>query len=179
MENKIKNSETYLNSILSKKNSFSIPDDYFSTIENTIEAKIVEENFRKENGFKTPDSYFNGLENDILAKVSSTKKETKVISLKQRFFKVIPFAAAASIILFIGFNSFMFNKTEKLTLDSLSDDDVEYWLNSNSISNSDIVSILEDDVLEDDVFYFSSIEDETIEDYINSIDNVSLLNELN
>ncbi|ARV14547.1 hypothetical protein [Polaribacter sp. SA4-12] len=179
MENKIKNSEEYLSSILGKKSGFSIPKNYFSTTEDAIEAKLAEETFTKEKGFTIPDSYFKELENDILAKVTSTKKETKVISFKERVLKFIPIAAAASVILFIGLNSFVFNKTEELTLDSLSDVDIEYWLDSNTLNTNDVTLILQDDVLDDDDFYFATLEDENIEDYINSIDNSSILEELN
>ncbi|OAD44868.1 hypothetical protein [Polaribacter atrinae] len=179
MENKIKNSEEYLNSILGKETSFSLPKNYFDTIENAIETKLAEENIINENGFTAPDNYFNDLENEILAKVSSPKKETKVISFKERVLKMIPIAAAASIILFIGLNSFVFNKTEELTIDSLSDDDIEFWLNSTTLHTNDIAIVLENDVLEESDFYFSSLEDENIEDYMNSIDNTSFLNEIN
>lgn len=178
MENNIKNSEEYLNSILGKKNSFSLPKNYFDTIEDAIETKLAEENLKKENGFTTPDNYFKDLENEILAQVSAPKKETKVISLKEKILKTIPFAAAASIILFIGFNSYVFNKTEELTIDSLSDDDIEFWINSNTLHTNDIAIVLENDILEESDFYFSSLEDENIEDYINSIDNTSFLNEI-
>lgn len=179
MEDKIKNSEEYLNSILGKESGFSLPKNYFSTTEDAIEAKLVEEKFTKEKGFTIPDSYFRELENDILAKVSPTKKETKVISFKERILKFIPIAAAASVILFIGLNSFVFNKTEELTLDSLSDVDFEYWLDSNTLNTNDVTVILQEDLLDDDDFYFATLEDENIEDYINSIDNNSLFEELN
>ena len=179
MENKIKNSEEYSNSILGKKNSFSLPKNYFDTIEDAIDTKLAEENLTKENGFTTPDNYFKDLEDNILSKVSEPKKEAKVISFKERILKIIPIAAAASIILFIGLNSFEFNKTEELTIDSLSDDDMEFWLNSATIHTNDIAIVLENDLLEESDFYFSSLEDENIEDYINSIDNTSFLNEIN
>ena len=179
MEEKTKNSEAYLNSILGKENGFSTPKNYFNSIEENIELKLSEDNLKKENGFKIPDSYFTDLEDTILAKVTSTEKETKVISFKERILKMIPIAAAASIILFIGLNSFIFNKTEELTLDSLSDNDMEYWLDSNALTTNDIVMVLNDDLLAENDFSFATIEDENIEDYINSIDNTSILNELN
>ncbi len=209
MKHEIKNSEEYLSSILGKESGFSvpenyfntiedafetklteekftrekgfsIPENYFSTIEDSIEAKLTEENFTKEKGFSIPDSYFKDLEDDILAKVTSTEKEAKVISFKDRILKLIPIAAAASVVLFIGLNSFVFNSTNKeLTIDSLSDTDIEFWLDSNTLNTNDITLALGDDILEDDDFYFSSLEDENIEDYINSIDNTSIFEELN
>ncbi|MCG1036315.1 hypothetical protein [Polaribacter sargassicola] len=177
MENKIKNSEEYLNSKLGKKNSFSIPKNYFDTIDDVIDLKITEEKLPKENSFKVPDNYFKNLEDNILSKVTE-KKEPKVITLKTRLFKVIPFAAAASVILFIGLNSFIFNKTDDFTLDSLSEQEIENWLEYNPMNSNDIALVLQEDILSEDDFSFSSIKDETIEDYINSIDNYSLFEEL-
>ena len=179
MENIIKNSEAYLDSVLGKETGFSIPNNYFASTEEKISTKLSEESFTKEPGFTMPDAYFKDLENDILAKVSPTKEETKVISLKEKFFKIIPIAAAASVILFIGLNSFVFNNDKELNLDSLSDDDIEFWLDSNTLNNNDIAAVLEDDILDESDFYFSSLEDKNIEDYINSIDNSSFLNEIN
>ncbi|PQJ73478.1 MULTISPECIES: hypothetical protein [Polaribacter] len=179
MEDKNKNSEQYLNSILGKKTGFSVPKDYFANIEETLETKLAEQALTKEQGFTIPDNYFKELENEILAKVTIPKKEAKVISFKERVFKIIPFAAAASVILFIGLNSFVFNQNKEITIDSLSDDDIEYWLDSNTINTTDIANVLENEVLEETDFYFSSLEDENIEDYINSIDNTSFLNEIN
>ena len=173
MEHNIKNSETYLNSTLGKESGFSIPKNYFTTIENAIEAKLTEEQFIEKEGFTIPNSYFKELENKILTKVLCTKKETKVISLKERVLKFIPISAAAAVILFIGLNSFMFNTTEELTLDSLSEIDIEYWLDSNTLNTHEIAIALEDVVLDENDFYFTSLEDKNIEDYINTIDNTS------
>ena len=178
MEHNIKNSEAYLNSILGKESSFSIPKSYFNTIEGAIEAKLTEEQFTKKEGFTIPDSYFKELENDILAKVLSTTKETKIISFKERILKVIPISAAAAVILFIGFNSFVFNTNEELTLDSLSEIDIEYWLDANTLNTYEITIALEDVVLDENDFYFATLEDKNIEDYINSIDNTSIFEEL-
>lgn len=179
MENELKNSIQYINNKVSKKPGFSAPTNYFETLEDSIESRLVEEKFAKNSGFKTQENYFDGIENSILAKILSEEKETKVISFKQRIFKLIPIAAAASIILFIGLNSFIYNTSDKLTLDSLSNNDIEYWLDTNTFNSIDVTVVYEDDILEENDFLFTEIKDESIEDYINSIDNTSLLNELN
>ena len=180
MENNIKNSEEYLNSILGKKTGFSIPNNYFSTTEDSINTKLSEEAFiTKEPGFTMPDDYFKNLENDILAKVSSPKKETKVISFKEKMIKMLPIAAAASVLLFIGLNSFVFNNEKELSLDSLSDDDIEFWLDTNTLNANDIAIVLEDDILNESDFHFATLNDENIEDYIDSIDDTSFFNEIN
>lgn len=179
MENEIKNSIEFINRKVGKKPNFSVPYDYFDSIDDIIAVKIVEESLPKDNAFKVPETYFSNLEDSILAQVSLNKKETKVISFKERILKIVPYAAAASIALFIGLNSFVFNSSDTISIDSLSDDDIEYWLDSNTLNTNDIAAVLENEILEENEFSFTDIEDESIEDYINSIDNSSLLNELN
>jgi len=179
MENELKNSVEYINNKVGKKTGFSAPTNYFDTLEDSILTKLAEENFGNKSAFKVPENYFDDLENNILQRISSEEKETKVISFKERIFKLIPIAAAASIILFIGLNAFVFNTIDELTLDSLSNNDIEYWLDTNTIHSTDISTVYEDDILEENEFLFTEIKDESIEDYINSIDNTSLLNELN
>lgn len=181
MENEIKHSEAFISNKIGKKPGFTTPSNYFNNLEDDISIKISEENFIKKNSFKVPDTYFSTIEDNILAKVSSeAKKETKVISLKNRFLKIIPFAAAASIALFIGLNSYVFKSDNtNNNLKALTDEDFEQWLDISTIHTDDIVEILPEDILEINEFSFALIEDESIEDYINSIDNTSILNELN
>lgn len=181
MSNNKKNSEEFLNSISRKKNGFSIPKNYFNTIEEVINVKLIEERFKNKSGFDIPNRYFKEFEEDLLAKVLSPSlvNEAKVISFKERILKIIPVTVAASVLLFIGLNSFVFDKTAELTLDSLSENEIEYWLNNSDIYLNDIVIVLAENILEENDFYFSTIEDETIEQYMYSIDNYYLLNELN
>ena len=105
MENELKNSVQYINNKVGKKTGFSAPTNYFDNLQDSIQAKIAEESFSKKSAFKVPENYFEDLENNVLGRISSEVKETKVISFKERVFKLIPIAAAASIILFIGLNS--------------------------------------------------------------------------
>jgi exosome complex RNA-binding protein Rrp4 len=180
MGNEIKNKIACIRRKAGDKTGFAIPSDYFNNLEDALSAKFSEENFTKENSFKVPDAYFNNLENLILAKVESTKKETNIISFKERVFKMIPLAAAASIILFIGLNSFVFNTSKELNLDTISDEDINLWLDFNTLTSNEITFVLEETILDENEFYFSQIKDKTIEDYLNnSIDHADLLNEIN
>jgi hypothetical protein len=179
MESELKNSEYYVNQKAGNKAGFSTPATYFDSLEKEIAAKISEEKFKKETAFKVPENYFNNIETSVLTKVLSTEKKTKVISFKARILKIAPLVAAASIILFIGINSFIFNTEEALTLDSLSNNDFEYWLEANTLNTNDITSILGDDILDENEFYFTNLKDESIEEYINSLDNNALWNEIN
>lgn len=177
MDDNIKNSEAYLNSFLTEGNGFSVSKNYFDNLEDAIEIKVFENSFPKQQVFTTPHSYFKSLDNNILTKVSTTKKETKVISFKERVLKIIPVSVAASLILFIGLN--ISNTDKKFTLDSLSETDIEYWLDDNMLNTNDIAAVLEEDILEENDFSYTVLQDDSIEDYINSIDNSYLLNELN
>tara|TARA_R110002051_G_scaffold239209_1_gene299850 strand:- start:49 stop:588 length:540 start_codon:yes stop_codon:yes gene_type:complete len=179
MENELKHSIQYINNKVRKKTGFSAPTDYFDNLQDSIQAKLAEESFSKKSAFKVPENYFDTLENNVLGRISSEVKETKVISFKERIFKMIPIAAAASIILFIGLNSFVFNTSDEITLDSLSNNDIEYWLDTNTFHSSDISTVYEDDILDENEFLFNELEDESIEDYISLLDDPSLLNELN
>jgi len=181
MPNNIKNSEEFLNSISRKKNGFSVPKNYFNTIEEVIHAKLAEERSKNKSGFDLPNTYFKEFEESLLAKVLSPSlaNKAKVISFKERILKIIPITVAASVLIFIGLNSFVFDKNAELTLDTLSEDEIEYWLNSSDLYLNDISIVLAENILEENDFYFSTIGDETIEEYIFSIDNSYLLNELN
>ena len=180
MGNEIKNNIACIRRKAGDKTGFAVPSDYFNNLEDTLSAKLSEENFTKEKSFKVPSGYFNDLENLILAKVANTKKETNIISFKECLFKMIPLAAAASVILFIGLNSFVFNTSKELNLDTISDDDIDLWLDSSTLNSYEITFVLEESILDENEFYFSQIKNETIEDYFNnSIDYEDLLNEIN
>ncbi|TXD52577.1 MULTISPECIES: hypothetical protein [unclassified Polaribacter] len=178
MENELKNSEAHMKHKVDIETGFSTPSNYFDNLEASLFTKISEEKFAKETAFKVPENYFNQLECSILSKAASTKKETNVLSFKELILQIIPFVAAASIVLFIGLNSFVFNAKDTLTLDSLSDSDIEYWLDVTTVSNLDIATILQDDILDQNEFYYTDISDESIEEYLNSLDN-TLWNEIN
>jgi hypothetical protein len=179
MNKEVKNSVNYISNKTDKKTGFCIPQNYFNNLEDVINVKLSEEKLPIKNGFKTPSTYFNNLEDKFLSTILSSKKETKVIYFKDKILKMIPYAAAACIVLFISLNSFVFTTDEELTINSLTDTEIEYWLDSYTLNTNDISIVLEDDLLEENDFYFTTIRDETIEDYINSIDNTTLLNEIN
>jgi hypothetical protein len=171
MKNELKNSEYYINHKVGTETGFSVPTHYFDSIENGITSEITEKRVQKDTAFKVPKNYFNTIENNILLKVLSIQKETKVTSFKTRILKIAPFVAAASIILFIVLNSSVFKTKELISLDSLSNNDLEYWLDSTTLNTNDIATILQDDILNENEFYFTYLKDESIEEYINSLDN--------
>ncbi|TMM28849.1 hypothetical protein FDT66_13165 [Polaribacter aestuariivivens] len=179
MENNIKNNEDFLKSITGKNTGFSAPSNYFDTAEDRFSSFIFEESLPKENSFKTPDSYFENLENEIINKAFPTK-ETKVISLKSRFLKIIPVASAACIALFLGITYFnTINNKAEITFDSIAQLDIENWIieNSNDLTKDDFANVLNSDIVNENDFAFAELKDDAIEDYIITTDNISILNE--
>lgn len=177
MENEIQNSINYINKKTNGKSGFSVPSNYFKNVEDSFSIQLKEKNFIKTKGFETPDFYFDNLEDVILTKVLSTKKEVKVISLKERVFKIIPLVAAASIVLFIGLNSFIFNKTKENSFDNLADSDVENWITNhiNLIEDTDIALTYTDIDFDESEFIPNSISNDELENYLSNQEDISLI----
>ncbi|WP_347174581.1 hypothetical protein [Polaribacter uvawellassae] len=178
MDTKNKYSLEHIKSITQNKSGFSTPENYFDSVEDSVFSRITEQSFAKENTFTAPKDYFENFEDSLFTKINFPKKEVKVISLKSRLLQIIPAAAAASVLLFIGLNSFSF--TDTTTFESISSEELENWLDQSYINNaSSTVNFVDADfkdsnVLEED----TSINDEDILEYLNTIDNVTLLTEI-
>ena len=176
MDKKQKHTIDFINQKTGKKTGFKTPDNYFNEIEETIYSSLFIENLPKEKGFKTPDNYFDKIETSVLSKLSLEKStNTKVISLRKRVLQYIPAAAAASVLLFIGINYF---NTQKITFDDITVADVESWYeNGYGNTNTDeLATVINPSDIEEDIL--SSISDENLEDYLYTIDNNTLLNEI-
>lgn len=177
MKKYIKNRVKFIDKKTGRNSGFSVPTNYFEDLEDAIFAKITTPELSKETGFKTPKNYFSDVENTILEKISEKETQSKVIDFKARILKIVPYFAAASIVLLITFNSLIFNKKETITFDSLSKNDIENWFDSNTLSSTDIAAVLGDDFLEMNDFSFSKLKTENLENYLNEIDNQLLLDE--
>ena len=175
MERDLENSIQFIKSKVDKTSGFEAPTNHLDSLEDKLFTKLLEEKLPAKTGFSIPESYFENVEDSILSQV----KPVKVISLKQRALRIIPFAAAASILLFIGLNAFIFNSNTEVDLNEINDSDIEYWMNNNDISYNDVALVLEDDITLDNDFSMTTIKDESIEDYMNSIDESSFIYEIN
>ena len=177
MENKIENSLDYINKKTGTKSGFSVPSNYFENFEESFNIKLKEEKFVKKQGFEVPASYFDNLEENIFVKIVPVKKEVKVISFKQRVLNLLPIAAAASIALFIGLNSFVFNNPNNDPFNNLADVEVENWIsnNINSIYENDEALTFTDIEFDDFETIPNSITNDELEDYLNNQENISLI----
>ena len=179
MNNKAPNNDAYLKSVLHKNTGFTTPENYFSEVEEKISSFIFEEQLPEKTGFCVPEKYFKNLDTLILEKINkSTKKESKTITLKNRFLKFIPVAAAASVALFLGINYFN-SSSEFLNFDTIGQSDIEYWLDVNEIefTTDEYVEILTSDIMIEEDLVFTDLKKEAIEDYIINTENTYILNE--
>ena len=180
MNKELENNEKLIRQLVGKDTGFSVPQNYFEEIEDSFSTYLFEEKNSKKTTFEIPNNYFNTVEENILHKVLVNKKTIKVISLKQHILKRVPLIAAATIILFIGLNSFNFGEQALPTFDAITDIEMENWLehNANNINTEDIVLILSENDLSDINFAFTEIEEINIERYISANDDLTILNEL-
>ena len=178
MNTKNKHSLEQIKSMTQHKSGFSTPENYFDSVEDAVFSNIKAQSFSKENAFTAPKDYFNNFEDSLFTKIDFPKKEVKVISLRSRILKIIPAAAAASVLLFIGLNTFSFSETA--SFESISSEEMENWLDESYLkSNTSIINFVDADfkeinVLEED----ASIKNEDIFEYLNAIDNSTLLTEI-
>jgi|TARA_B100000768_G_scaffold147408_1_gene140897 hypothetical protein len=118
------------------KTGLSVPEDYFTGIEDELFSRLIVEKLPKHDGFKTPEAYFESLENVIIEKTKN--KNGKLINFKRRNIKLISVAASIVLLLFFGSN-FIYN-----TNTELSSEEIISWLdmNANSLSNDEIAFAL-------------------------------------
>ena len=174
-----KNINDYLNNISKGENEFSTPENYFNSIEDSVLSKIIEEQLPGKFAYNIPEKYFEDFENSIFSNSEFSKKETKVVRIKSKILKLIPTAAAACMLLFVGLNYFITDKTT--SFDTISSEELELWFNNsnleeNSRSLLELVDVdfTETDIIEDD----TSINDEDILEYLNTINNSTFLTEI-
>jgi hypothetical protein len=180
MNRELQNSIDYIKSKTQNEHNFSIPENYFNSVEDAVFSKISEEAFSKENPYTTPTFYFENFEEALFSKLDIAKKEVKVISLKSRILNLIPTAAAASILLFIGLN--YLNTADTNYFENISPDDLEIWLNERNYGYSNSPASIEfvdsdfnnSNIVEDD----TSVSDEDILEYFKTIDNSTLILEI-
>ena len=55
---------------------------------------------------------------------------------------------------------------------------MEFWLEHSDLQTTDVAVVLESDLQNDIHFSMANLEDEHIEDYINTIDNDLIINEI-
>lgn len=150
--------KTFLSKNSLKENPFTVPENYFKTIENQIVSELNLQNIqpkKNESTYKTPQNYFDNIEEITITKLKAEvlqntntsklpdgyfdtledliltkiKKEQKVITIKRITKYVAPLAIAASLLLI-----FVLNTAKKsVTFDSLATTEIEQFVESGMI----------------------------------------------
>lgn len=175
MNKETKHSIDFIHQKVGKYSGFSIPENYFSDVEKEIQSSSFLHSLPKEKGFTTPSNYFDNV-NDVIFNKTIKNNTSKTIWLQKQAVKFAPIAAAASVLLFIGINYFA---SQKLTFDDITIDDIASWYDYGyvDITDSEIASTLTAQELEDELL--TSITNENLEDYLNSVNTSTLLTEIN
>lgn len=129
------------------------------------------------NTFSTPDNYFTTVEDDIFEKLNIKKtKEVKVISLRKKILQFVPLIAAASVLLFISLN--YFNTSTTYDFEDITEADITFWYENGygSTDSNELAAVIDNSEFDD--AFFATIDDENIEGYLNTIDNSILINEI-
>ena len=95
---------------------YDVPEGYFNALPQQIldKAKETKENASKEMPFSVPDGYFNSLPDEILqkAKDADERPATRTIPLRRNRWHSVRLAAAAVLLILIGFAGFQWFKSD-------------------------------------------------------------------
>lgn len=177
MDKELQHKIDFINQKAGKKTGFSTPENYFDSFNESLDSLTTSRKFSKQSAFKTPSNYFNSVENNILTKIKlEENKKIKVIPLYQKVLKFMPVVAAATILIFIGLN--YFNTQNLSAFDKITQADISSWYENGygNTNNSELAIVLDTADFEEDIL--PSINDNNLEDYINTIDDSSLLNDI-
>ena len=188
MDNELKN-------IIGKKNSFSIPDNYFNILSDRLRSEVNLINIKSKNSdFETPENYFENLKKQTKAQsfLPLQQKEEfdtpagyfennktiileKINPSKQKFSKTVTlafirYAAAACILLTTSFGIYLNSlnvKTNAQALSKIPSADLELYLQQN-IESSEIQTIIEN-IPAETIFSVqkAEIKENDIEEYLN------------
>ncbi len=178
MDKETKHSIDFINQKINKKDGFIIPDNYFDKLDDDLQIIVNQNSFPEEHNFEVPEMYFATLENEILFKIKTTNTlKPKVLSLRKKIIQYVPNAIAASVVLIIA-SYFYFNSNEVTTY-NFNTTDIEDWFDEDyNIISSDDLAILftADDFTEDELSV--KINNDNLEEYLNTIDSSNLIEEL-
>ncbi|WP_233883505.1 hypothetical protein [Tenacibaculum piscium] len=175
MDKELKHTLDFKNQKISNKAGFSIPENYFQTIDATILNKINQKKVTEIKKVKNNKDEIE--ENNKVEK----NKDNKIIYLSQNLYKKTPsfitLIAAASVVVFIGF--YYLNTTKAhYSLDDITPADISFWYENGygTTNNNELAIMLESSTI-DERDILSSINDENLEDYLNMSNDATFLNE--
>jgi len=176
---------------IGKKNPFSAPGGYFTDISDNIVAGVKAIDFvneelenlsplmlalKSKQVYEVPEDYF---ENSAAVFLSKAKQQpaAKIISIGFSR-KILRYAAAAVVIGFVAVSGYLFSgKTDKpgdpaggldsTTIAKIPDQEIERFLNNNSVSLADVATVDDNTVNSNDIKdLLADISDEELQHYL-------------
>ncbi|QRM89899.1 hypothetical protein FG167_11875 [Lacinutrix sp. WUR7] len=152
-----------------KETGFKVPKDYFENFEASIIRQANLKDKATETGFTVPKDYFKNIENDILTKVNQ-EDTVKVIPLfsKRNLIYISSLAAAILLLFNLSILSTPFN------FDSLETETVDTYI-LNNFEADEIASLFSSTELSETNFIDYNLNDETLDYYLESLDETELI----
>lgn len=155
-----------------KNSGFKVPDNYFEELEGSIFSQANLKDLAVDSGLKEPEGYFDNLEEQILSKVVS-KKETKVIGLFTKKTLFYGSSIAAAIVLLFNLT---FKNLNTISFDSLDIETVNNYI-LNEAETDELAALFTDTELDETNFINYNLTDDTIDSYLESLDDIELISE--
>lgn len=152
-----------------KETGFKVPKDYFENFEASIVRQASLKSKATDTGFTVPKDYFKHIENDILAKVNQ-EETVKVIPLfnKRNIIYISSLAAAILLLFNLSIINTPFN------YDSLDTETVDTFI-LNNFEADEIASLFSSSELSETNFIDYNLNDETLDYYLESLDETELI----
>ena len=148
---------------------FRTPSNYFEALDNIILTEAKLKNNLNTSVFKTPQHYFKDVEDDILD-LTVRKREAKVIPLITKRIILYTSTVAAAVIIVFNLNLFK----NSVTFDALETEAVDSYI-INETDLSELAMLFNDTELTESNFIDIEINDDTLDSYIDSLDETELI----
>ncbi len=152
---------------------FKVPKDYFETFEDSLFSKLEDSNSNNKTGFVVPENYFENVEDAILNKIEA-EDSTPVISLFNK--KTLLFVASIAACIVLVFSIF---KNKDVSVNDIASTEIENYLEANqTISETELLSLLNNEDINQLIKETNTIANQQIEDYLlDNLNDTSLLTE--
>lgn len=155
-----------------KTTGYKTPKHYFNAFNDNLFERLTAQKTKKTvetSGYKVPKDYFNTIDNAIFSKLN-TKVNTSVISLKSRktFYYITGIAASFTLLFSVFINTKEVKST--LSLNTINTVAIERYLQLEDYTNDDLATLFNANEISETDFIDLTISDETLNQYIESID---------
>lgn len=145
-----------------KDTGYKVPEDYFTSFEDTILSEVKLRTSISQSGFEVPDTYFELLEDKISLAVKP-EQETKVIKLVTWRKASYAAAVAASLVLMVNI---FFYKPINVTINVLETASIENYIINEEIETAEFASLFTQTDLQNVQLINDGFTSENLEKYL-------------